>query len=121
VVLVDDDDLVRPVIADSLRDAGYEVVEAADAQEAINLVQSMPQLDLLISDVVMPGMDGPTMVARLRSLRPDLRVLFITGHAGPYSLAGERVLRKPFTSRELTRAVHASIALPGPAGGDSRR
>ena len=109
VLLVDDDDLVRPVIADSLREAGYDVMEAADAAQAIAMIHGLQQLDLLISDVVMPGMDGPTMVAKLRSERPDLRVLFITGHAGKYSLAGERVLRKPFTNRELTRAVVASM------------
>jgi two-component system, cell cycle sensor histidine kinase and response regulator CckA len=111
VLLVDDDDLVRPVIADSLREAGYEVVEAADAEEAISLVHALPQIDLVISDVVMPGMDGPTMVAKLRRERPDLRVLFITGHSGQHSLTGERVLRKPFTNGELTRAVVASMSI----------
>lgn len=116
VVLVDDDDLVRPVIANSLREAGFEVQEAANATEAISLVHSLPHIDLLISDVVMPGMDGPAMVARLRSERPDLRVLFITGHSGQHSLDGEQVLRKPFTNGELARAVTWSITQPGRRG-----
>jgi CheY-like chemotaxis protein len=112
VLLVDDDDLVRPVIADSLREAGYDVLEAADAAEAVTLMRSRPELALLISDVVMPGVDGPTMVAQLRIEQPALRVLFITGHAGDHSLAGERVLRKPFTNGELVRAVVWSISRP---------
>lgn len=116
LVLVDDDDLVRPVIADSLREAGYDVQEAATAHECIELVDRLPHIDLLISDVVMPGMDGPTMVARLRRDRPDLRVLFITGHSGQHSLAGEQVLRKPFTNGELTRAVTLSMAQPSRRG-----
>ena len=109
ILLVDDDDLVRPVIGDALRDAGYRVVEASSAEVALALVPELGRIDLLVSDVVMPGMDGPAMVAQMRDLRSDLNVMFITGHAGQHSLDGERVLQKPFTNRQLMAHVVACI------------
>jgi CheY-like chemotaxis protein len=110
ILLVDDDELVRPVIAVSLQDSGYQVLEAADAEAALALIRSEPRFELLISDVVMPGMDGPTMVAQLRRERSTLPVLFITGHSAEHTLAGERVLRKPFTNAELANAVLLALA-----------
>jgi len=111
ILLVDDDDLVRPVIGDSLRDAGYAVVESHSAELALRLFTAgvVPRIDLLVSDVVMPGMDGPAMVAEFRALCAGLRVLFITGHPGRHSLRGERVLLKPFTNLQLANAVEACL------------
>ena len=111
VLLVDDDDLVRSVIADTLRMQGFQVVEAPSGLEALSLVRRMPPFDLVVSDVVMPGMPGPSMVARLRAERPDVKVLFITGHSGSHDLRGERVLHKPFTSAALSRASLEALGL----------
>ena len=111
ILLVDDDDLVRPVIGDSLRDAGYSVIEAHSAAVALDLFAAgiVPRIDLLVSDVVMPDMDGPAMVAEFRAQYAGLRVLFITGHPGRHSLRGECVLLKPFTNLQLSNAVEACL------------
>jgi two-component system cell cycle sensor histidine kinase/response regulator CckA len=111
VLLVDDDDLVRSVIADTLRQEGYTVIEAPSGQVALSLVTAMPPVDLVVSDVVMPGMPGPSLVARLRAQRPDLKVLFITGHPGEHDLRGERVLQKPFTGAALSEASLAALGI----------
>ncbi|MBV8613282.1 MAG: response regulator, partial [Acetobacteraceae bacterium] len=68
-----------------------------------------PTLDLLVTDVIMPGMDGPALAAHVRAERPGLPVLFITGHPGAHMLDGEAVLAKPFTARELSEAVARAL------------
>ncbi len=110
VLLVDDDDLVRMVVADALRQQGCDVVEAPSGSEALLLATASAPFDLVVSDVVMPMMAGPSMVARMRASRPDLKVLFITGHPGAHDLRGERVLYKPFTGDALRRASLAAIS-----------
>jgi len=101
ILLVEDDELVRPMTAGLLRDFGYDVVEAASAEAAVALAYTVKQLDLVVTDVAMPGADGPTLAARLRAERPALPVLFVTGHLLGPALAGEAVLRKPFAGDEL--------------------
>jgi CheY-like chemotaxis protein len=107
VLLVDDDELARPLVADLLRQAGYAVTEAANAQAAFSAAREMERLDLLVSDVVMPGLGGPQMVAQLRAERPALRVIYITGHPAGHVLSGERVLSKPFTAAQLLDIIQA--------------
>ena len=109
VLVVDDDDQVRPVTAGFLRELGYAVIEAANAEAAEVLAHAAGNVDLLVTDVVMPGADGPALAARLRAEWPDLPVLFITGHADRSRLEGEPVLAKPFTSAELGRRVLACL------------
>lgn len=101
ILLVEDDELVRPMTAGLLRDFGYTVIEAASAEAAAALVHTLKRLDLVVTDVAMPGADGPTLAARLRAERPALPVLFVTGHLLGPALAGEAVLRKPFAGDEL--------------------
>ncbi len=105
LLVVDDDNQVRPVTAGYLRDLGYSVIEAANAEAAEVLAHAAGSLDLVITDVVMPGADGPALAARLRAEWPGLPVLFVTGHADRTRLEGEAVLAKPFTSAELGRRV----------------
>jgi len=105
LLVVDDDDQVRPVTAGFLRDLGYTVIEAANAEAAEVLAHAAGSVDLAITDVVMPGADGPALAARLRAEWPGLPILFVTGHADRYRLEGEKVLAKPFTSVELGRHV----------------
>ncbi len=115
VLLVDDDEQGRPVTAALLRDMGYTVIEAANAEGAFALAHAPPAIDVLVSDVIMPGADGPTLAARLRAERPSLPVVFITGHAGAHALEAETVLAKPFAARELgvcvARALGRDLAL----------
>ncbi|TNC46223.1 PAS domain S-box protein [Rubellimicrobium rubrum] len=101
VLVVDDDDQVRPVTAAFLRDLGYDVLEAASGDAAISIVQATSRLDIVVTDVVMPDMDGPTLATRLRATRPDLPLVFVTGHADPGMLDGETVIAKPFSPNEL--------------------
>lgn len=107
VLLADDDEQGRPVTAALLREMGFAVIEASDADTALGLARLTPRFDVLVTDVIMPGGDGPSLAAALRAQRPGLPVLFITGHSGVYRLEGEVVLAKPFTSRDLELRLRA--------------
>ena len=101
VFVIDDDEQVRPLTASFLRDLGYTIIEAPTAEIAFALAHAPEALDLVITDVVMPGADGPKLAARLRKDRPELPIIFITGHAGASDLEGEIVLQKPLGHAEL--------------------
>jgi PAS domain S-box-containing protein len=109
LLVVDDDDHVRLVTATQLRDLGYEVLEANGADAAMVQALAAEKLDLLVSDVVMPGGGGTELAARLRAARPGVPVLFITGFTDRQALDGEAVLAKPFTPRQLGEAVLAGL------------
>src|SRR6202008_3002458 len=82
ILLVEDEDPVRLFAARALRLRGYNVLEANGGETALEIVRNHPRpIDLLISDVVMPGMDGPTLVRAARRVRPEMRVLFMSGYA----------------------------------------
>jgi two-component system cell cycle sensor histidine kinase/response regulator CckA len=109
VLVVEDEDGVRRVLDRILTRHGHEVLTAAHPDEALELVNDGAQIDMLITDVVMPGMSGPQLAARLTDLQPGLPVLFISGYTeSPGELpAGASLLRKPFTSAALLREVAA--------------
>ena len=116
ILVVDDDDGVRPVTAGLLADLGYDVVQApsAEAAEMLALTQGDERIDMLVTDVVMSGAAGPVLAARLRVERPDLPVLFITGNPGRHELGDTPVLLKPFTGAALADAVLRGLRrLPG--------
>ncbi|WP_336923317.1 PAS domain-containing protein [Aquipuribacter sp. SD81] len=107
-LVVDDDPDVLDVVAATLRAAGHTVLEAADGDKALLLARAMgPSLDLVVSDVHMPGTDGRTLRARLARERPDLPVLLVSGRGeevdGPF-------LAKPFRPRALLAAVRELLA-----------
>lgn len=82
VLLVEDEDAVRSFAARALRNKGYTVIEAASGEQALALpAEQLDRVELLISDVVMPNLDGPSLAAELRRRRPALKVLFISGYA----------------------------------------
>jgi len=82
ILFVEDEDAVRIVAARLLRARGYEVIEAADGEEALELAeQHAGEIDLLISDVVMPGLDGPALLKKARQFLGDAKVMFISGYA----------------------------------------
>jgi two-component system cell cycle sensor histidine kinase/response regulator CckA len=116
VLLVEDEDPVRAFAARALRLRGYEVAEAATAEEAMELLEDAGRpVDLLVSDVVMPGMDGPTFAARARELRPGLRLVFISGYAEEsfrknLTEADFLFLPKPFSLNELTAKVKEALS-----------
>jgi two-component system cell cycle sensor histidine kinase/response regulator CckA len=116
ILLVEDEDAVRGIAAKTLAKRGYEVVEAADGEEAFEILQDEPGgFDLMISDVVMPGMDGPTLLRKGRELLGDAKIVFISGYAEEQfseTLSSEReisFLPKPFTLAQLAEKVKSQI------------
>jgi CheY-like chemotaxis protein len=96
---------------------GYRVVAAPGGAEGLDLVRSPSvRIDLLVTDVVMPGMSGPELASRAREVRPDLPVLFVSGY--PQATAGGKaaVLAKPFTVESLAASVRAALAQPAACG-----
>ena len=82
ILIVEDEDSVRSFSARALRTTGYEVFEAASGDEALEVLAELEfNIDLMISDVVMPEMDGPTLLGHVREKRPDLKVIFVSGYA----------------------------------------
>lgn len=115
ILLVDDDPSMRRFIVRFLADAGYRVLEASDGVEAIELMATSGRIGLLISDVQMPGMDGPSMVAMIRRHQADLPILFTSGYPRPDPMpAGVRFLAKPFDSATLLQHV-SELHLAGAA------
>lgn len=111
VLVVDDDLLVREPIADYLREVGYEVLEAGDAHEAIDLVDHAAHVDLVFSDVRMPGeLDGVGLARWVRSHRPELPVLLTSGYDAGSWLGNElgrevRLIQKPYTQDQVLRHI----------------
>jgi PAS domain S-box-containing protein len=111
ILVVDDNPAVRATVLLQLKALGYAVYEADNAQSALSLLDEMEQIDLLFTDIVMPGpMNGRDLAAKARARRPDLKVLYTSGFPG--ALAGDRVddrdelLNKPYRRRDLANAIH---------------
>ncbi len=116
VLLVEDEDTVRNVVARLLRKLGYDVSSAADAEEAIALFDAGAFFDLVVTDIVMPGLSGIEMSEVLKERFPDLRFLFISGYTsrelGSIPQAPpEPFLPKPFTMQELAEEVKKALAI----------
>lgn len=115
VLVVEDEPTIRSMIARWLRDRGFGVLEAADGPLALAaLAGHEGPLDLLLTDVVMPGLGGQELARLLQAERPSLRVLFMSAHA-PYGASWEDevpgpMLEKPFLADALVRAVRAALA-----------
>jgi light-regulated signal transduction histidine kinase (bacteriophytochrome) len=116
VLVVDDEPAVRMLVGDVLRDMGYDVIEAADGPEGLHILRSRRDIDLLVSDVGLPGgMNGRQLADAARVHRPGLKVLFITGYAESAAWEGGvpdpdmQVLTKPFALDVLTAKVEAMM------------
>ncbi len=115
ILLVEDEDMVRAVAERALTRNGYKVLTAANGEDALAIVMSGEKLDLLVSDVVMPVMDGPTLVRHAREARPDLPVLFMSGYAeeqlrNMIDLDRLAFLPKPFSVQQLAEGVRDVMA-----------
>jgi CheY-like chemotaxis protein len=115
IMVVEDDDRVRNMSVEALRELGYTVIEASRPWEAIRMFEAGRQVHLLFTDVVMPEMSGRQLVNRLLTLRPDLRVLFTTGytrnaivHNGVLD-SGTQLLSKPFSIDDLAAKVRSIL------------
>jgi signal transduction histidine kinase len=115
VLIVEDDPAVRVLVSAVLSELGYAFVEAGDADSAMPIIESSQRIDLLISDVGLPGMNGRQLAEIGRQVRPDLKVLFITGYAehaavrGGFLDPGMQMITKPFTFDLLTATVREMI------------
>ncbi len=111
ILLVEDEDPVRAVNARALTARGYTVLEAASGVEALQIMEESGSVDLVVSDVVMPEMDGPTLLRELRKRHPTLKVVFVSGYAEDAFKKnlpeGEdfNFLPKPFSLKQLVETV----------------
>ena len=116
ILVVEDEDAIRRMLLEMLGECGYTVLPVGNAQNAMTLILAARQkIDLLITDVVMPGWSGPELAKHFRAVRPGVPVLLISGHAGK-TLTGHGVipadvnlLTKPFTSETLASTVRALL------------
>ena len=123
VLVVEDEDAVRSLVAAGLRRTGYTVVEASHGAQALELAERMERIDLMLTDVVMPDMNGPTLAERLLQRRPETRVLFMSGYADSDVVRRGLLtpeasfLQKPFSLQALGRSVQSLLSAPeaGPA------
>ena len=119
VLLVEDEAPVRAFAARALRLRGYTVLEAATGEEALATLQDTSlQVDLFISDVIMPGLDGPSWVREAQTARPDVPVIFVSGYAEDvmaehqHRIPNSTFLPKPFSLADLTLAVQSKLRPP---------
>ena len=126
ILLVEDDPEVRALFSTFLRQAGYDVLEAADGRAAVEAFDARHRdIDVLMTDVVMPNTSGPVLAASLRARSPRLKILFVSGHADQLALdggppAGLAYLQKPITRMALLRQVatllpQSAASPPGPS------
>ncbi len=116
ILLVEDEDGVRSIAASQLRSRGYDVEEACDGEEALEILEAEPgSFDLIVSDVVMPGIDGPTLIREAKELLGTAKVLFMSGYAErdiAKQLDDDRkvsFMPKPFTVKQLAERVKAEL------------
>jgi DNA-binding response OmpR family regulator len=115
ILVVEDDATVRLILADVLTELGYDVLLASDARPAIPILQSDRRIDLMMSDVMLPHINGRKLAEIARANRPDLKVLFVTGYAenaairGDFLDPGMDMLTKPFALDALGAKVRALI------------
>jgi two-component system, cell cycle sensor histidine kinase and response regulator CckA len=115
VLLVEDEDVVRSFAVRALKRQGYEVLEASDGLDALEVMKECNgEVDIVVSDVVMPGMDGPTMLKELRKTNPDLKIIFVSGYPNEafQQALGEETfafLPKPFSLPQLAAKVKEQL------------
>ncbi|MET0268884.1 MAG: PAS domain-containing protein [Sphingomonas sp.] len=121
VLVVDDEEAIRMLVTETLVDLGYTALEAADGPSALRMLSADRAIDLLVTDVGLPGMNGRQLADAIRTSRPDLKVLFITGYAESAVLnhghlePGMHVITKPFAMEALASRIKALITGTDPA------
>ena len=115
VLVAEDEDNVRAVAEEILRTRGYRVLSARDGRQALELAATEPAIDLLLTDVVMPGMTGPDLASKLTQTRANMKVVFMTGYSFLPGRPQEPIelehltLRKPFTPKVLLDAIGQAL------------
>jgi CheY-like chemotaxis protein len=119
ILVVDDDEDVRALAVAILHDAGYRALPAANGDAALTLLQNGLVVDLLFTDIVMPGeLDGFRLAVEARRIQPDIKVVYTTGFAGfPARISGQVIrgpmLKKPYRPAELATEVMRALDAPG--------
>jgi CheY-like chemotaxis protein len=120
ILLVDDEEAVRAVTATILRELGYSVREAPSGEAALAILDQDIGTDVLLTDLVMPGMNGSQLAMAAEARHPDMAVVFLSGYAdslGDALAPRHRLVRKPFVAADLHQAVEAALgdrrAVPG--------
>ena len=113
LMVVDDDIDVLSTTALLLRRRGYDVLDFSQPREALSVLAERPDIDLLLTDMAMPEINGPELARRARAIRPELPIVFFSGYADPETLAGSgstiRLIRKPFRPAELAAAIAEAL------------
>jgi two-component system, cell cycle sensor histidine kinase and response regulator CckA len=118
VLLVEDEDMVRAVAERALTRHGYQVLTAANGEDGLEILSQHSEIDLIVTDVVMPVMDGPAMAAKARKMYPDMPILFMSGYAEEQlrktiSIENVNFLPKPFSVQQLAEAARAALSAKG--------
>jgi PAS domain S-box-containing protein len=126
ILFVEDSDVIRKIARETLRQKGYAVLEAADGLEALRVASDHPdEIQILITDVVMPKMGGYDLARRLKSLRPGLKTLYVSGYANSVFVNADFLktnptfLRKPFTPSELAAKIREVLDSPASDSSES--
>ncbi len=119
VLVVEDEDVVRLLVVETLQDSGYRPLEAADGQAALRILQSGQRVDLVVTDIGLPGLNGRQLADAARTTRPDLKILFMTGYAetaasNSFLMPGMEIIAKPFEMDALAKRVQHMLQ-PKPA------
>ena len=112
LIVVEDEEGVRALLEELLRDRGYSVITAENGTQGLDLVEREPNLRLIITDIRMPGIDGWEFARRAMQVRSDIKVVYITGFAGerrPDDAPPGPLLRKPWRAREFFRCIEQLI------------
>lgn len=110
-LVVDDEPMILEILAEHCASLGMAVHEAPGGEPALALIQQHPEIEVLVTDVRMPGLDGPALVERAVALRPALKVIFVTGYT-TYRSSIWPTLRKPFDLGELDAALRGALLAP---------
>jgi len=116
-LIVEDEAILLMLVAETLRDAGYQVYEARDGNAAVDILQAHSEIDIMISDIRMPGMNGYEVTNTALALRPGLKVVLMTGYteeAIPQNIAnaGIRMLYKPFDIEQIPLLAKSVLGQP---------
>jgi len=116
ILVVDDEPEVRKLVTAMLTRNGYRVLTADTGENAVRLFKTNPGVELLLTDVVAPGMSGPMIADEIAALRPDIKVLFMSGYDGTQVVQryvvekGYSLLIKPFTMEQLEKKVRETLS-----------
>jgi len=119
ILLCEDDEIVRRLSTNILTSSGYRVIDGSNGKEALNLARNYGgHIDLLLTDVIMPGMNGRTLSERVKKEFPDIKILFMSGYTDTYIEksgildANVELITKPFTRTDLLKNVRRVIEKP---------